>query len=55
MKRWEYRSELLSGEQIANQLNFLGKDGWELVQVVSMEEGDYPYLCFFKRSQKEVL
>jgi hypothetical protein len=49
MKRWIYRVEFISDAQIANQLNFIGEEGWELVQVIPMKEGDYPYLCFFKR------
>ncbi|MBI5136580.1 MAG: hypothetical protein HZA24_04480 [Nitrospirae bacterium] len=46
---WEYRVEHLSQVQMANQLNFMGKDGWELVAVVHSPEGEYPYECFLKR------
>ena len=48
MVRWEYRVEHISGEQIANQLNFLGEEGWELVQMIPVQ-GEYPYLAVFKR------
>ncbi len=48
---WEYRVEPLSQVQIANQLNFMGKDGWELVTVVFNGDDEYPYQCFLKRSK----
>ncbi len=46
---WEYRVEHLSQVQMANQLNFMGKDGWELVTVFFNPEAEYPYDCFLKR------
>jgi len=47
---WEYRVEQLSQVQIANQLNFMGKDGWELVTVFHKPDDEYPYECFLKRA-----
>ena len=47
---WEYRVEQLSQIQVANQLNFMGKEGWELVSVIHSPDAEYPYECFFKRS-----
>ncbi|MFQ5509423.1 MAG: hypothetical protein ACE5FN_08800 [Leptospirillia bacterium] len=46
---WEYRIEHLSQVQVANQLNFMGKDGWELITVFHKEDAEYPYECFLKR------
>jgi hypothetical protein len=46
---WEYRVEHLSQIQVANQLNFMGKEGWELVTVFHVPDAEYPYECFFKR------
>lgn len=46
---WEYRVEHLSEVQVANQLNFMGKEGWELVTVFHAPDAEYPYECFFKR------
>jgi len=46
---WEYRVENLSQVQIGNQLNFMGKDGWELVTVIHNPGGEYPYECYLKR------
>lgn len=53
MSAWEYRVELLAEEQIANQLNFLGREGWELVQLVHKLDTPYPYQAFFKREKAE--
>ncbi len=50
--KWEYKAEQLAGVQIDNQLNFLGKDGWELVQVIHQAENEYPFLCLLKRPLK---
>jgi hypothetical protein len=47
--KWEYKAEELAEVQIDNQLNFLGKDGWELVQVIYQAEKDYPFLCLLKK------
>jgi len=41
--------EHLSQIQVANQLNFMGKEGWELVTVFHLPDAEYPYECFFKR------
>lgn len=46
---WEYRVEHLSQMQMANQLNFMGKDGWDLVSVLRNDDAEYPYECFLKR------
>jgi len=46
---WEYRVEHLSQVQMANQLNFMGKDGWELISVLPNPDAEYPYDCFLKR------
>lgn len=46
---WEYRVEKLSQVQISNQLNFMGKEGWELVTVFHDADAEYPYECFLKR------
>lgn len=46
---WEYRVAPLSREQVENQLNFLGEDGWELVQIVVMNSPEVPYQAILKR------
>ena len=46
---WEYRVVPVSREQVENQLNFLGLEGWELVQIVVMNNPEIPYQGFFKR------
>ncbi|HIE65794.1 MAG: hypothetical protein ABGX83_05700 [Nitrospira sp.] len=48
--KWEYKTARLAEVQIENQLNFLGEEKWELVQVVYQPEEDYPFLCIFKKS-----
>ncbi len=50
--KWEYKAEQLAGVQIDNQLNFLGNEGWELVQIIHQAEKDHPFLCFLKRPLK---
>jgi len=50
--KWEYKAEQLAEVQIDNQLNFLGKEGWELVQVIPQVETEYPFLCLLKRPLK---
>ena len=42
-------SSPISREQVENQLNFLGLEGWELVQIVVMNSPEIPYQGFFKR------
>jgi hypothetical protein len=37
MQRWEYWVVSLRGEQYTAALNELGRDGWELVSVISEE------------------
>ena len=54
MTRWEYKAERLAGVQIDNQLNFLGKEGWELVYIVHQPEEEYPYFCILKRPLKRI-
>lgn len=49
MVKWEYKAERLAGIQIENQLNFLGEQGWELVQVIYQPEETYPFLCVMKK------
>ncbi|MFQ5579033.1 MAG: hypothetical protein ACE5FZ_00330 [Nitrospiria bacterium] len=49
MAKWEYKTERLAGVQMENQLNFLGKDKWELIQVIYQPEEDYPFLCILKK------
>jgi hypothetical protein len=46
---WEYRVAPVSREQVENQLNFLGEEGWELVQVIVMNNPEIPYQAIFKR------
>ncbi len=54
--RWRYRIEGLAAvaaDQIVNQLDFLGEEGWELVAVLppeifASEEGKLLH-CVFKR------
>jgi hypothetical protein len=55
MTGWEYRVEELSDIQTANQLNFIGKEGWELVYVQVKESETSAYRCFFKRRKEESL
>jgi hypothetical protein len=52
-QRWEYRVVGVSREQVENQLNFVGNDGWELVQVIVMNNPDVPYQCIFKRPEPD--
>lgn len=49
MIKWEYKTEDLAAVQMENQLNFLGKEGWELVHVTHHPEAEFPYFCIFKR------
>lgn len=53
MAEWEYRVEFLAEEQITAQLDFIGREGWELVQIVYKPETPYPYQAFFKRARPE--
>ena len=53
MTSWEYRVEELSEVQAANQLNFIGVEGWELVYIHYKENAPFPYICFFKRPKTE--
>lgn len=46
---WEYRVAPISREQVENQLNFLGEEGWELVQIIVMNHVEIPYQGIFKR------
>lgn len=50
---WEYRIMTISGQsavQTAPQMNQLGTDGWELVNMVIDSTGQSPfYLYYFKR------
>ena len=55
MTEWEYRVEELSAVQTVNQLNFVGKEGWELVSVERKPGEPAMYLCFFKRKRGESL
>ncbi len=55
MSAWEYRVFGVSREQVENQLNFIGEDGWELVQIIVMNSPDVPYQCIFKRKQDDPL
>lgn len=50
MKKWIYKAERLAAVQIENQLNFLGADGWELIQVIHQPEEAYPFLCLLKKT-----
>ena len=55
MSTWEYRVEELSEIQAANQLNFIGKEGWELIYVHFQESPVRTYRCFFKRKVESSL
>ena len=55
MTVWEYRIEDLSEIQTANQLNFIGKEGWELVYVQNDGTPSHIYRCFFKRKKEDSL
>ena len=55
MSAWEYRVEDLSEVQTVNQLNFIGKEGWELVHVQVEMMPTRLYRCFFKRKKEESL
>ena len=50
MTKWEYKAENLAGVQIDNQLNFLGKEGWELVHMGHQPDEEFPFLCILKRA-----
>ena len=54
MAAWEYRVFGVSREQVENQLNFIGEEGWELVQVIVMNNPEVPYHCIFKRRPDEI-
>ncbi len=45
--KWEYRTVLAP---TADQLNELGKDGWELVAVATRTTADQVATCYLKRS-----
>jgi hypothetical protein len=49
MTKWVYKTERLAGVQIENQLNFLGEQGWELVQVIHQPQEEYPFFCIMKK------
>ena len=49
MKKWEYKTERLAGVQVDSQLNFLGEQGWELVQVIYQPQDSYPFFCIMKK------
>ena len=49
MEKWSYKVERLAGVQIENQLNFLGADGWELIEVIYQPEEPHPFLCVLKK------
>lgn len=51
MPAWEYRVFGISREQVENQLNFIGDEGWELVQIIVMSNPEVPYQGIFKRAQ----
>ncbi|HLG21260.1 MAG TPA: hypothetical protein VI382_00475 [Candidatus Manganitrophaceae bacterium] len=50
--KWKYKAERLAGVQIENQLNFLGAEGWELIQVIYEPEETYPFLCLLKKASE---
>ncbi|HEY5599522.1 MAG TPA: hypothetical protein VIK48_02425 [Candidatus Manganitrophaceae bacterium] len=50
--KWKYKAERLAGMQIENQLNFLGAEGWELIQVIYEPEETYPFLCLLKKASE---
>ncbi|HZR45308.1 MAG TPA: hypothetical protein VFA47_01295 [Candidatus Manganitrophaceae bacterium] len=54
MTKWEYKTERLAGVQVANQLNFLGEQGWELVQVIYQPQEEYPFLCILKKPSESL-
>jgi len=45
--KWEYRMALQPSE---DQLNELGRHGWELVSAVSKGPGDHNSMCYLKRA-----
>lgn len=49
MTKWKYKTERLAGVQVENQLNFLGEEGWELVQVIHEPQEEYPFFCIMKK------
>jgi hypothetical protein len=55
MKKWEYKDVLISAEEIDEELNSLGEEGWELVHFLLNENPDYwdVYHCLFKRPKKD--
>jgi hypothetical protein len=53
MTQWEYRVESLAKEQVKNQLDFIGREGWELVQILWKPDSPYPYEAVFKRERSE--
>jgi hypothetical protein len=49
---WEYltcRIEIDPQENHPARLNELGKDGWELVELISIQDVAHQYRAFFKR------
>ena len=54
MTKWEYKTERLAGVQVANQLNFLGEQGLELVQVIYQPQEEYPFLCILKKPSESL-
>lgn len=49
MKRWEYKTDSLSG-MYGHILNEYGKDGWELVSMAYVRDNlRYPFVVVFKR------
>lgn len=46
---WEYKKERNALMSLIDFLNYNGKLGWELVQVIKVPESAGTYECLFKR------
>lgn len=46
MQKWEYKYLIISAKKVENELNALGNEGWE---VVNMEVAPLQLVCLLKR------
>ena len=59
--KWEYKQYIAPRTQMVpeeNELNTLGKEGWELINIIDSEQAGFGAICYFKRpiqSPKKVI